>query len=289
MPLWSERRLIRLWHIMNEFRAVQFWWLSQELLRLERDLSDSVDKAWVLDLEARMTCAEDQCKTIALGEVAILPLYNIKTELHRFELTLNYPIEVESIKRELRAFRQNIEIELGKRRFAYIPQERARYFESEQPFGKEVYDAFPSIRFDLKEAGNSLACGMNTAAAFHFMRAAEVGLWELAKDRQIPLGDAIEFTDWGNIIRELGKAVEAIQQWKNSATKEDAHKFYNRLLIEIRAFNDGWRRHIAHVRKSQLPLEPDEVIALSGHVERFLRTMAPKISERIHTSLIWTT
>jgi len=152
MPLWSERRLIRLWHIMNEFRAVQFWWLSQELLRLERDLSDSVDKAWVLDLEARMTCAEDQCKTIALGEVAILPLYNIKTELHRFELTLNYPIEVESIKRELRAFRQNIEIELGKRRFAYIPQERARYFESEQPFGKEVYDAFPSIRFDLKRS-----------------------------------------------------------------------------------------------------------------------------------------
>jgi len=36
-------------------------------------------------------------QTIALGEVAILPLYNIKTELHRFELTLNYPIEVESI------------------------------------------------------------------------------------------------------------------------------------------------------------------------------------------------
>lgn len=122
------------------------------------------------------------------------------------------------------------------------------------------------------------------------MRAAEVGLWELGRDRQIPLAQSgkIEFTDWGLIIRELEDAVKAIQQWPNSTTKEDAHKFYNSSLVEIRAFNDGWRRHSAHARPHMPKMEPDEAIALWGHVYRFMNTLATKIGEGNYTQLIWT-
>jgi hypothetical protein len=121
------------------------------------------------------------------------------------------------------------------------------------------------------------------------MRAAEIGLWELGKDRQIPLAKSnkIEFSEWGPIIGELESAIKAITQWQNSPSKEDAHKFYNSLLVEIRAFNDGWRRHIAHVRRSQVPLTDDETRALCGHVERFFKHLATKVSEGNYTPIIW--
>jgi len=89
------------------------------------------------------------------------------------------------------------------------------------------------------------------------------------------------------IIGQLEPAIIAIQRWPNSATKEDAHKFYNSSIVEIRAFNDGWRRHIAHVRPFQPPMANDEARALWGHVDRFLSMLATKFGEGRYTNLIW--
>jgi hypothetical protein len=163
------------------------------------------------------------------------------------------------------------------------------YANRTNPFGQLVADAFPSTTNDLIEAGNCLAVECNVASAFHLMRAAEVGLWELGRDRQIPLAKSgkIEFAEWGLIIRELDEAVKAIQQWPNSATKEEAHKFYNAAVVEIRAFNDGWRRHSAHARPHMPPMKSEEAIALWGHVYRFMTTLAGKIGEGKHTLLVW--
>ncbi len=173
--------------------------------------------------------------------------------------------------------------------FLHVSGDLKRYVNQEYPFGEDVAEAFPSAENDLYEAGNCLAVGCNTAAAFHLMRAAEVGLWELGRDRQIPLAQSgrIEFAEWGAIIGELEFAVKAIQQWQNSSAKEDAHKFYNSAVVEIRAFNDGWRRHSAHARPHMPKMESDEAIALWEHVFRFMNRLAPKIGERYHTSLVW--
>jgi hypothetical protein len=170
-----------------------------------------------------------------------------------------------------------------------VPSNLSRYVAQDRPVGDAVYDAFPSARHDLAEAGNCLAYGCNTAAAFHLMRAAEIGLWELARDRRTPLAKAqkVEFSEWGKIIGELEDEVRAVQQWPNRSTKEDAHKFYNAALVEIRAFNDGWRRHAAHPRPHQPPMQDDEALALWGHVARFLATLATKISEGAYTPLVW--
>jgi hypothetical protein len=272
---------------MIPFHANQFWWLSHELLRLEKEVGDSLTTGWSAEIGAAMAFAEGQCKAIELGDAAMLPLYSIRGTLQKFDLTGQYAID---IRQELRALRKAIEVELGKRGFAYVTAEDKKYFEQNRLFGDQVYNAFPSARFDLKEAGNCLACGINTAAGFHLMRAAEIGLWELGKDRQIPSaqGGKVEFSEWGRTIQALEVAIQQIAQWPNSAAKEDAHRFYNSSIVEIRAFNDGWRRHIAHVRKLQQPLTGDEVRALSGHVERFLKHLASRIAEGHYTPTIWT-
>lgn len=287
--LWSERRLLSLWGIMKDFRACQFWWMSQELLRLETELTGPADKFWVYDLRVRMEYVGDQCKSMGLKftDISMVPYCNIASELQRFQIVSECRIDVENIKGQIKALRKNIELELDKRKFTLVAEEKTQYFEQDQLFGKDVYDKFPSTRFDLKEAGNCLACALNTAAGFHLMRAAEIGLRELGKDRQIPSVSNIENMQWGEIIRELEDEVKKIQQWPNSPAKEEAHKFYNRALVEIRAFNDGWRRHLAHVRQSQIPLDDTEAIALAGHIERFLKLLATKLAEGQYTAIQW--
>ncbi len=169
---------------------------------------------------------------------------------------LGVSLEQERVAQSLRSIRQALQHESSKPLFLRVPDDASGFYKRERPFGDAVFSAFPNARFDISEAGTCLACGVNTAVAFHLMRAAEVGLWELGRDRQIPCAQdgQIEFSEWGKIIRELEQAVQTIQQWPNSRSKEEAHRFYNSALVEIRSFNDGWRRHIAHVRVSQQPL-----------------------------------
>lgn len=293
--------------MITEYPTVQFWWLSHELLRLEHllrgDDEDGPGTVQILtassvgdfpaglaaEIDTVIRFAETHCRNFGFQDTAMLPLWNIKAALEKVRLLkANTPNPSADIARDLKALRKTIEMELGKRRFVYVPPEKTRYFAQEKTFGQQVYDAFPSARLDLAQAGDCLACGLDSAAAFHLMRAAEVALWELGRDRQIPAVAKIESMEWGIIIRELEEEIKKIQQWPNTnLLKEEAHRFYNRALVEIRAFNDGWRRHIAHVRKSQVAMESDEAIALTGHVERFLKTLAFKIAEGQYTPLEW--
>jgi hypothetical protein len=283
-PDGQVRKFVSLWDMVATFQVVHIYWLSHELMHAAEDCNGDVI-GWNSHVEALVGFAEPLCRNLELDQVAMHPLYSIRAALEHFKFSSDYGTY--EIRRELKSLRGNIEIVLSERKFAYIPQSKTKYVGQDKPCGQKVYDAFPSARFDLTEASDSIACGLHTAAGFHLMRAAEIGLWELGRDRQIPSAAKIEFTEWGKIIDELETEIVKIQQWKNSNVKEEAHRFYNRSLAEIRAFNDGWRRHLAHVRKSQLPLDPHEAMALHGHVQRFLELLALKISEGQYTNLVW--
>ncbi len=198
------------------------------------------------------------------------------------------PVTSSHLQWRLKSLRDLMESEAQKRLFLSVPFHLHDYYLNPKPMGKNVYDAFPSARLDLEESGSCLACGRNNGAMNHLMLSAEVALRELGRDRQVSSAKSgdIEFKQWGQIIKELGDAVVAIQQWPNSVVKDDAHRFYNSALCEIRAFNDGWRRHLAHARAHTFADE--EALALWHHVERFLIGLSGKISEGSYTPLIWT-
>ena len=213
----------------------------------------------------------------------------LKASEFRRSLQRTRPFDSSAIEAELRGLYFDVMKSVQKYHFFQIEQKVGHLVDRDIPFGLDVELAFPSIGTDLIDAGNCIAANLNVAAAFHLMRVAEVGLWELGRDRQIPLAQTgkIEFTEWGLIIGELQTAVQAIQQWPNSRAKEDAHRFYNSSLVEIRAFNDGWRRHAVHPRPFQPRMQTDEAVALWGHVERFMKTLASKIGEGKYTPLVW--
>ncbi len=285
----TERKLFHLWEIMKPIGLVSISSLLTLMARFNQILSaipkdSNLQIAWRQQaVNILLPQAELLCTDLDLPE-SLEFISRLKDILQERNSVMTQEVLV-----QLDCLRELMESEMRKHLCLTIPDALGKYYKEEKLFGNSVFIAFPSARFDIKEAGTCLACGCNTAAGFHLMRAAEIGLWELGKDRQIDLAktNKIEFTEWGIIIGELEEAIALIKQWPNIPSKEDAHKFYNSAIVEVRAFNDGWRRHIAHVRKYQQPLHDDEALALFGHVKRFLENLAARISEGNYTPLIW--
>ena len=273
---------------MNEFRAGQFWWMSQELVRLESELSEPVDKmAWAGELDARLTYFKSQCEHMGLKtiDIEMLPFCNIVAELQRFKLTVDYAINVGDIRREIRAFRKNLEVVLCARKFITVSKKNSKYFEQEKLFGDAIYDKFPDAREDIKDAGNCIAVDLGTAAVFHLMRAVEWGLRELCRRlgllkirkskkpgriKYVPM----EYAQWEQILTDLQDRVDAkINVLKPGKTKQQAQEFYYPLLHDIKGFKDAWRNHVMHTRRNYTVLDAEAIL---DHVKRFMCLLASK-------------
>ncbi len=190
-------------------------------------------------------------------------------------------------------FRHNIDdlcatviSELKEHAFAYIPKAQAAYFEKDSLFGDAVALAFPSVKVELKEAGNCLAADLNTAAVFHLMRVAERGMRVLAHDRRVKFDKGpIETQEWKPIIVQLEKEIAKVSNWPKSKQRAQAEEFYNTALEEFRGFKDAWRNHVMHARRNY---NDKDAAGVLSHVCRFMQLLSARISETTRTPLRWT-
>ncbi len=199
------------------------------------------------------------------------------------------PVSNQEMLWKLDNLRVLMESEMDKQMYFKVESSLSRYANMKTGFGAKVHSAFPSIEMDVCEAGNCIAFGCNAAANLHLMKVAEIGMWELGRDRQIPLALAgtIAYSEWGPIIKELEEKLKDIQQWRRSPLKAEAQTFYNQAIEELRTFNNGYRTNAAHARPGMLPPSPEDALAAWGHVERFMRTLAGKIAEGQYTNPEW--
>jgi len=163
--------------------------------------------------------------------------------------------------------------------FGFVPDSKKAFFNQESLFGKAVADAFPDAAPDIKEAGNCLAHGLNTAAVFHLMRVLEFGLRGLAihlkakaitkqlKQTNIP----IELATWEEIICTLESKLAQLRTKARSADRENRIKVCNELLKDFRCVKDLWRNKVVHARESY-----DAEVAQSAfnHVRSFMQRIA---------------
>lgn len=164
--------------------------------------------------------------------------------------------------------------EIGDRTFAFIPGERVEFFERERLFGDIVFEKFPSARAEIKDAGNCLAAGLNTAAVFHLMRVVELGMRALSAHLGATFHAGVEYADWSEIERGLTDAIKASRpQGKERA---EATLFYSELLIEFSAFKGAWRNSVMHTRGHYSEHDAKGVL---GHVRSFMQRLATRVSE----------
>jgi hypothetical protein len=179
------------------------------------------------------------------------------------------------------------------RQFLRIAIDREDLVDADKLFGEEVFDSFPSATKDILEAGNCLAAECSTACVFHLMRASEVGLRALARDRDMKFPDKpLELSEWGAILPKLDSIVSDLRKdnaanWKDPQFKEVQVRYYNELSQELRVFNEVWRRHISHAREDAF-YERDYAKSVMNHVENLMRKLSTKISENEVTPKYWT-
>jgi hypothetical protein len=181
------------------------------------------------------------------------------------------------IESSIEAIQNSLSLELSKRQFVFVPPDKAQYFEQETLFGESFHKkASADINREVKEAGNCLAVGLNTAAVFHLMRVAEFGLRALARRfkiktvrKTIPISEA----SWGLVMQ----AIDDINTGKTPTTKSHKRQkeFCNEVLVEMRGFKNFWRDKVMHAHDSY---DAPSALSAFNHVKKFMVALAENIS-----------
>ena len=167
--------------------------------------------------------------------------------------------------------------EFHTKKFCYIPESKAQFFENDELFGEQVNKAFPSAKADIKDAGNCLAVDLNTAAIFHLMRVAEFGLRALARHLKVAMRKMpVEYAEWGKVIAQIEEQIKLKKPKARGKKQSDTLEFYHGIMGEFNAFKDVWRNNVMHSRRSY---DEKEAMAAYIRVQNFMQRLAAKISE----------
>lgn len=292
----NPTRLVSLWEMLpysvhRLYKVMAY--LDREihqLFRRERDRG-AYDKLRVIDMEnsnpfsefgsinCLLDCADEEFKALEL-ESGREQIYTVRFALPTIGLA--------ELRARLTGIRELLQGELKRRKFTYIPQSRARYFGQETPFGDQVATRFQSANREAVEASNAMAANLPTAAVFHLMRCAELGMRAVARERRVKLKkvESIELAEWSQIIRALERKADQVQNWKGRTNvKSTALEFYSGVAGELRGFRDEYRNYTAHMRKSYGPNAAEDAFT---KVRCFMVKIAAHLAEDSNRAIAWT-
>lgn len=133
--------------------------------------------------------------------------------------------------------------------------------------------AFPSIAFDVEEAGRCRALDRHTASVFHLMRATEVGLQVLAQSLGVKCDGN---PTWQKIINDVNGEIKT--KATNKAWRSKNEEFYSGVVADISALKTAVRNPTMHVRAKYTEGEAIRVWQL---VSGLLDHLATRLREKI--------
>src|SRR5690606_26724969 len=97
---------------------------------------------------------------------------------------------------------------------------------------------------------------------------------------------------WGEIIKQLETTVGSLvtrpaANWPSEEMRQEQIRFYQLAMVEFRAFNDAWRRHVSHAHEGAFH-DAYQAASVMMHTQRFMQQLATKISEHATTPEYWT-
>lgn len=179
-----------------------------------------------------------------------------------FFTKLEHGMTTEEMRSSLAELNNSIRREMQTVFFFYMPWERAKFYRQEELFGAEVNLKFPSISFDMVEAGNCCAMGRGTACVFHLMRIMEVGMQEFGTKLGVALAHQ---KNWQNILDEVNKAIRALPP-KDSNTIELGQVATNLYAVKL-----AWRNEVMHPNDKYTVEEAENLL---GQVKLFMKQLA---------------
>ena len=256
------------WYEMVNFNASRFFGISQALsnlqhLRVEPDRPlNELNRKTAL---GALQIMRDDCNAVGL-QMAVISLDRI-TE----RLIVDNSITYQQLAAELPALQDRIRDEMSLCSFFQIRNDKKQYYESTVPlFGESVQAAFVSAASDIRESGNCLALGRNTACVFHLMRVLEIGLTALGAVFSVSLAH----TNWAPAIEEIEKRIREMHKdptWKSRSDCKDLQERYAQAASHFGILKDAWRNYTAHARGKY---DEAEAFIIFLNVQGFVQKLA---------------
>ena len=280
-------------HILHKFTQVEYGLFLPKLVgQGSQSPSDEVKKK----MEEGMALAETLFKAVELQDC----LSAVNAAKRQWERPL---LDVSSAAEIAHRLQEDIIAALERRQFLRVADDRlglllhARGEKLNRGvleiIGPKTLGNFPSSEGDFIEAANCLAAECNTAAVFHLMRSAEVGLRALARDREAVFQNKpLDQQEWGAILAYLDKCIRELREssassWTDPRLRDTQIRFYSEIVAELRQFNEAWRRHLSHAREDGI-YDRDYAMSVFRHVRLFMQKLADRISENSVTPKYWT-
>jgi hypothetical protein len=282
----NPHRLVSLWDIVNQFKAADFCLRVGNLAVFEARFqyakpADVEDWAQLtIEFAGQVIHIANDCHDVGLTDAwEEINRINTNAGLHQNDPTAQVMAA--------RQIRHCVVAHLSKRAFLYVAPDRTEYVDAAALFGSQVKDAFPSAAFDILESGNCLACEIHTAAVFHLMRVAEIGLRAFARDRRVKLpkrGQPLELATWEEILKKLEEAETVIQTYPKTLALEAQFEFVHGTNMQFKRFKNVFRNRVMHTREE---FGRAQALGVFENVRDFMQTLAFRISENSRTPLIW--
>jgi hypothetical protein len=204
-------------------------------------------------------------------ELAALEARLTISEVDRFIDRLDsYAITVSEFSYFVKSVRLRLQDEMSSTKLLALNSEDQNYFSPRSPlFGDLIPNKFPTNgEFELDEAAKCLALGRPTAAVFHLMRLMEVGIRALARCLQVPDPLKPAERNWGHIIGEIKKGIDA--RWPTAATRAHGDgALFEQLHASLDAVRNPWRNATMHVESKYTDDQAKHIlIAVKGFMEK---------------------
>jgi HEPN domain len=170
--------------------------------------------------------------------------------------------------REFELLVEMVEAEIGAKKFFFIPDYRAKYYNLMLPI--RVVDAFPAASSEIVAAGKAFATALYTSCVFHAMRAAEIGVRALAAEMDVTFPISIDLIEFGNVLDKIDGKIRDMRTLPRSEKKALDLQFLSQAASQFRYFKDGWRVRAAHARAI---FDEREALSAFDHTLGFFETI----------------
>jgi hypothetical protein len=274
------------WWDMEQFSGYAIYWSGYILELL---ITDTIMKSGP-GVEPLPLAAFHQPIDNVTKQKAIASLKNVEAEFRKIGLQITADTvdevldELEEthdlwwLRERIRGIQKLTRKEMAGRCFMYIAPERAKFWpklKSPNLFGDAVAKVFPSIVYDVNQAGISLAVGLSTACVFHLMRILEVTLGVLGNKFSVSLAH----TNWAPAIEQIESKIREMHKdpaWKSLPDCKQQQEFYAQAASQFGLLKDAWRNYTMHSRGKYTEGEAEQIFM---NVKSFVCKLAEKLAE----------
>jgi len=255
-----------------KFAAENFWKASQILADIRNNPASASSPARAREMRDTLTVLNENLRALDLP-VSVREFEKFNSWMNDRMVELGKITSIENqksaffaiepiVKTKIEQVCSVVDSELESRIFFHVQPASALFYDQAELFGAPVNAKFPSIQYDMVEAGNCYAASRSTACVFHLMRIMEVGVQAFGEKLGVTYPDS---KNWQNILDESNKAIRALPQKDRSTIKlcEISANLYSVKLV--------WRNEVMHPNDTYTLEEAENLIRL---VKLFLSNLS---------------